>query len=166
MIRSLAISVWIVSITLAAAYFGHTMQSSGPAHGAAEQVANAPTTVKIKSMTVPVVGGGTVQGYVLTQLSISAKSDLLKTLPQPPDLLLSDEVFKTLYAEEQIDFKHIEKTDLGKLSQKIRDNINSRVGAVLAEDVFIQELHYMSKQDVSVEAQLHKSPEFPASPLA
>ncbi len=159
MIRSLAISVWIVAITLAAAYFGHTMQSSGPAHGAAEQVANAPTAIKIKSMTVPVVGGGTVQGYILTQLTISAKSDLLKTLPQPPDLLLSDEVFKTLYAEEQIDFKHIEKTDLGKLSQKIRDNINSRVGAVLAEDVFIQELHYMSKQDVSVEAQLHKSPE-------
>ena len=160
MIRSLAISVWIVAITLAAAYFGHTMKSSEPANGAtAEQVANAPTTVKIKSMTVPVVGGGTVQGYVLTQLTILAKPDLLKTLPQPPDLLLSDEVFKTLYAEEQIDFKHIEKTELGKLSQKIRDNINSRVGAVVAEDVFIQELHYMSKQDASVEAQLHKSPE-------
>ena len=155
MIRSLAISVWIVSITLAAAYFGHTMQNSGPAHRAAEQVANAPTTVKIKSMTVPVVGDGTVQGYILTTVSISAKTDLLKTLPQPPDLLLSDEVFKTLYAEEQIDFKHIEKTSLAKLSQKIRDNINSRVGAVLAEDVFIQEFHYMSKKDASVEAQLH-----------
>jgi len=155
LIRSLAISVWIVSITLAAAYFGHTMQNSGPAHRAAEQVANAPTTVKIKSMTVPVVGDGTVQGYILTTVSISAKTDLLKTLPQPPDLLLSDEVFKTLYAEEQIDFKHIEKTSLAKLSQKIRDNINSRVGAVLAEDVFIQEFHYMSKKDASVEAQLH-----------
>ena len=154
MIRSLAISVWIVSITLVAAYFGHTMQSSAPAPGA-EKVANPPTTVKIKSITVPVVASGAVQGYVLTTVSISAKPDLLKTLPQPPDLLLSDEVFKVLYAEEQIDFKHIEKTDLAKLSQKIRDNINSRVGAVLAEDVYIQELHYMSKQDASVEAQLH-----------
>jgi hypothetical protein len=159
LIRALATSVWIVSITLAAAYFGHTMQRPGPAHGAAEQVANAPTTIKIKSMTVPVVGEGTVQGYILTQLTISAKSDLLKTLPQPPELLLSDEVFKTLYAEEQIDFKHIEKTDLSKLSQKIRDNINSRVGAVIAEDVFIQELHYMSKKDASAETQLHKGPE-------
>jgi hypothetical protein len=160
LIRSLAISVWIVSITLAAAYFGHTMKSSAPAHGAAaEHVANAPTTVKIKSMTVPVVGDGTVQGYVLTQLTISAKPDLLKTLPQPPELLLSDEAFKTVYAEEQIDFKHIQKTDLAKLSQKIRDNINSRVGAVVAEDVFIQELHYMSKKDASAEAQLHKGSE-------
>jgi len=99
-------------------------------------------------MTVPVISSGALQGYVLTEISISTKSDLLKTLPQPPELLLSDEVFKTLYADEQIDFKHIEKTDLAKLSQKIRDNINSRAGAVVAEDVFIQELHYMSKEDV------------------
>jgi hypothetical protein len=92
----------------------------------------------------------------LTQLSISAKADLLKTLPQLTDVLLGDEVFKTLYAEEQVDFKHIEKTDLAKLSQKIRDNINSRAGAVVAEDVFIQELHYMSKHDASPEGQLRK----------
>lgn len=69
---------------------------------------------------------------------------------------LGDEVFKTLYAEEQVDFKHIEKTDLARLSQKIRDSINSRAGAVVAEDVFIQELHYMSKSDASPEGQLRK----------
>ena len=152
MIRSLLASVWIVSVTLAAAYFGHTMQSSRPAP-AAEQDTKASATVKIKSMTVPVIAGGALQGYVLTEISISTKSDLLKTLPQPPELLLSDEVFKTLYAEEQVDFKHIEKTDLAKLSQKVRDNINSRAGAVIAEDVFIQELHYMSKEDVRAESQ-------------
>ena len=69
----------------------------------------------------------------------------------PPELR-----FKTLYAEEQVDFKHIEKTDLARLSQKIRDSINSRAGAVVAEDVFIQELHYMSKSDASPEGQLRK----------
>ncbi len=153
MIRSLLTSVWIVSITLAAAYFGHSMQGSGHASGA-EEVGKSLTTVKLRSITVPVVGGGALQGYVLTQLSISAKADLLKNLPQPADLLLNDEVFKTLYAEEQVDFKHMEKADLARLSQKIRDNINSRAGAVVAEDVFIQELHYMSKQDASPEAQL------------
>ena len=155
MIRSLLISVWIVSVTLAAAYVGHTMQSA-PRPPGAEEAGKAVTAVKLKSVTVPVVASGALQGYILTQLSISAKADLLKTLPQPADVLLGDEVFKTLYAEEQVDFKHIEKTDLAKLSQKIRDNINSRAGAVVAEDVFIQELHYMSKHDASPEGQLRK----------
>jgi flagellar basal body-associated protein FliL len=148
--------VWIVSVTLAAAYFGHTMQNSGPSTPRAEEARKASTTVTLKAVTVPVIAGGALQGYVLTNIAISAKTDLLKNLPQPPDLLLSDEVFKTLYAEEQVDFKHIEKTDLARLSQKIRDNINSRAGAVVAEDVFIEELHYMSKQDASPEAQLHR----------
>ena len=127
-----------------------------PRPSGAEEAGKGLTAVKLKSITVPVVANGALQGYVLTQLSISAKADLLKNLPQPPDVLLGDEVFRTLYAEEQVDFKHIEKTDLARLSQKIRDNINSRAGAVVAEDVFIQELHYMSKHDASPEGQLRK----------
>ena len=153
MIRSLLASIWIVSITLAAAYFGHAMQGPRSTASEAAQVAKAPTTVKLQTMTVPVVANGTLQGYVLTEISIAAKPDLLKNLPQPPELLLVDEVFKTLYSEEQIDFKHIEKTDLTIVSQKIRDNINRRAGAAVAEDVFIQALHYMSRQDASVDAQ-------------
>ncbi len=154
MIRSLAISVWIVAATLAAVYFGHAMQNSRPAHEA-EPAAKAPASVKLQNMTVPVVGGGTVQGYILTQISISAKPELLKAILQPPELLLTDEAFKTLYSEEQIDFKHIEKLDLARLSQKIRDNINSRAGAPVAEDVFIQELHYMSKEDAAAQSPPH-----------
>ncbi len=152
MIRSLLASVWIVSVTLAAAYFGHAMQGSRSAPEAA-QAAKAPTAVKLGTVSVPVLASGALQGYVLTEVSISAKPDLLKNLPQPPDLLLGDETFKTLYGEEQIDFKHIEKTDLTMLSQKIRDNINKRAGAAVVEDVFIQGLHYMSKHDASVEGQ-------------
>ncbi len=152
MIRSLLASIWIVSITLAAAFFGHAMQGPRSAPEAA-QAGKAPTAVKLGTVSVPVIASGALQGYILTELSISAKPDLLKNLPQPPELLLGDEVFKTLYTEEQIDFKHIEKTDLTILSQKIRDNINRRAGAAVAEDVFIQGLHYMSKQDASDQGQ-------------
>jgi hypothetical protein len=112
----------------------------------------APSPVKL-NMTVPVISGGALQGYVLTQVAVLLKADSLASLPQPPDLLLTDEVFKTVYAEEQIDFKHMEKIDLVKLSKKIVQNINDRAGAPVTDDVYIQELHYMSKQDASPEAQ-------------
>ncbi len=152
MIRSLLTSIWIVSITLAAVYFGRTMQLSRSAPEAG-QVTKPPITVKLGTITVPVVAKGALQGYVLTDIAIAAKPDLLKNLAQPPEPLLADEVFKTLYTEEQIDFKHVEKTDLAMLSHRIRDNINRRADAVVVEDVFIQGLHYMSKKDASVEAQ-------------
>lgn len=152
MLRSLLVSIWIVSATLGATYFGATMQ--GGSSPAEEPTAAAkPTPIKLKSMTVPVVSGGAIQGFVLTQLSVLARPDLLKNLPQPSDLLLNDEAFKTIYGEEQIDFRRMEKLDLVKLSKKICDSINKRAGAPVVEDVFFQELHFMNKHDASAEAQ-------------
>lgn len=150
MIRSLIISVWIVAVTLGAVYFGQAMQTEPSTPAAIEPATKERRSVKLKAITVPVLGNGEVQGYIMTQLSVASKGDLLKTLPQPPDLLLTDEAFKTFYLEEQIDFKHITKADLGRLSMKIRDNINSRAGVPVAEDVYIEELHYLSKDDPSV----------------
>ncbi len=152
MIQSLFVSIWIVAATLAAVYFGVTMDLGKPA-GEAQQEAKPPTPIKLKSMTVPVIAEGAVQGYILTQITISVKPEFMKNLPQPPELLLTDEVFKTIYGEEQIDFKRIQKTDLGKLAAEIGKNIDARIGAPVADDVFIQELHYMSKRDTSPEAQ-------------
>jgi hypothetical protein len=154
LIQSLFVSIWIVAATLAAVYFGVTMELGKPA-GEAQQEAKPPTQIKLKSMTVPVVAEGAVQGYILTQITISLKTELMKSLPQPPELLLTDEVFRTIYGEEQIDFKRIQKTDLGKLAAQIGGNINARVGAPVADNVFIQELHYMNKRDASPEAQSH-----------
>jgi hypothetical protein len=154
LIQSLFVSIWIVAATLAAVYFGVTMDL-GKSAGDAQHEAKPPTPIKLRPMTVPVVVEGLVQGYILTQLTISVKTELLKKLPQPPELLLTDEVFKTLYGEVQIDFRRVQKTDLAKLAAQIAKNIDARVGAPAADDVFIQEMHYMNKRDASPEAQGH-----------
>jgi hypothetical protein len=155
LIRGLIASLWILSMTLASVYVGTMMQGNGASPETAQSNQTS-TPVRLKSMTVPVIAGGALQGYVLTQIAVSVKPDLLKNLPQPPELLLNDEVFKAVYSEEQIDFQHMQKQDLAGLSKKIRENINSRAGAPVADDVFIQELHYMSKKDASAEVQLSR----------
>ncbi len=155
MLRSLVASIWIVSVTLGAAYMGAAMQD-GKSTAETAAPAKAATPIKLKSITVPVIAKGAVQGFVITQIAVAVKPELLKALPQPPEYLLNDEAFKTIYAEEQIEFTRIEKTDLIKLSKKICDNINKHAGAPVAEDVFIQELHYLSKQDASAEGQLQR----------
>ncbi len=148
MIRNLIISIWIMCLTLASAYFGTEMQAN-QARFETAPAAQAPVLIALKSMTVPVIADGAIQGYVLTQISVSVKPDLFKALPHPADLVLADEVFKTIYSEEQVDFKHLVKQNLSDLSRKILKNINARVDAPLAGDIFIQELHYLSKQEVA-----------------
>ena len=66
---------------------------------------------------------------------------------------MNDEVFKTIYGEEQIDFKHIEKLDLIKLSKKICDNINKRAGALSPRMSSFRRLHFLNKHDASAEGQ-------------
>ena len=150
MIKGLLTAVWIVAITLASVYAGRMMQRPQSAESQQPAKSNAP--IKVKSVTVPVIHAGEIQGYVLTELAIMLKPELPKSFPQPPDLLVNDEVFRTIYGEEQIDFKRVQKTDLANLSKKICENINKRAGAPVAEDVFIQELHYMTKQDANTQA--------------
>ena len=91
-----------------------------------------------------------MQGYVLTQIALVTKRDLLKTLPQPAEVVVADFVFKTLYAEEQVDFKHLTKQDLKKLSKTILESVNADAGVPSVENVFIQELHYLNKQEAGV----------------
>lgn len=148
MIRNLAVSIWIVCLTLASAYFGTRMTHEASVAKPAP-AGEPPTLIALKSVTVPVIANGAMEGYVLADITVSAKAELLKKLPQPAEPLMTDSAFKTLYAEEQVDFKHLKKQDLVKLSKKILDGINAKAGVPLASEVFIQELHYLSKQAVT-----------------
>ncbi len=148
MIRSLAVSIWIATLTLVSAYFGATV-SFHSAH-TPPPGEEGPAIITLKSMTVPIIANGAMQGYVLAQIALTVKRDLLKTLPQPPDLVVADSVFRTIYAEEQVDFKHLAKQDLDKLSKTILESVNARVGGPAVENVFIQELHYLNKQEAGV----------------
>ena len=99
MIRNLVVSIWILSLTLLSAYLGatvsfHSLRSSPPAGE------EGPSLITLKSITVPVIANGTMQGYVLASVTLTVKRPLLKKLPQPTDLVLANSVFKTLYAEE------------------------------------------------------------------
>ncbi|MGO9486030.1 MAG: hypothetical protein ACLPX9_15830 [Rhodomicrobium sp.] len=149
MTRTIFVSIWILSVTLASAYMGATLQLRSTAHSS-EPVDDGPALITLKSMTVPVIANGEMQGYVLADMTLSLKRDLLKTMPQPPDLVVSDAVFKTVYAEEQVDFRHLKKQDLGKLSKSIAESVNAKAGVPVVENVLIQELHYLSKQEAGI----------------
>jgi hypothetical protein len=143
-IRSLLASVWIAGLTLGSAYLGVEMQRRRAAPEDAPAV-KATQSIALKSITVPVIANGTLQGYVLTSVVVAVTSDVLKTVPQPVEPLLIDAAFKAIYGEERMDFKHIEKQDLTTLSKKILESINTRAGTSLVTEVYFQELHYLNK---------------------
>ena len=99
-------------------------------------------------ISVPVVGDGAIHGYVMAQFIFNVNVATAKRLPIKADMLLLDEAFKTIYAGDVVDFRHFRKQDLSRLSKGIAENANKRFGMQLVEDVLIQELNYIPKDQV------------------
>ena len=65
-----------------------------------------------------------------------------------PDLFVVDEAFQLIFSGEMIDFRQFKKQDLPALGKKIAENVNKRLGVHVVEDVLVQELNYVSKDNV------------------
>ncbi len=97
---------------------------------------------------MPIIGEGTVQGYMVAQFVFTVDATALKEMKINPEVYLLDEAFKTIYANEQINFQNMKKQDLPLLAKRLGDNVNKRLGAEIVQDVLIDQLAYIPKKDV------------------
>ena len=154
MVRLILSGVWVCLVTLASCYAAVVWQTAVPAspvvrtEGSDPQQAAAVESVKTRMISVPVVGDGAIHGYVMAQFIFNVNVATAKRLPIKADMLLLDEAFKTIYAGDVVDFRHFRKQDLSRLSKGIAENANKRFGMQLVEDVLIQELNYIPKDQV------------------
>lgn len=155
MIRLLLIGLWAAGIALCAGYAGLWWQlraeagdqttSAGPEHAAAQGVLQQ---VKARSISVPMLANGEVQGYIVAQFAFMADAAALKSAPLPPEPFLLDEAFRAIYASPVIDFRHLEKFDLTRLTDMLVERLRERLGADLVKHVLVQEFTYVSKADI------------------
>jgi hypothetical protein len=153
MIKFILTGLWLCIITLGTAYGVMTWR----ANQAAEQKAHAVQEAKVKPeleqvrtkmISVPLVFGGVVQGYVLAQFTFNLDARLSKALPVKPDTYLVDEAFRLLYGGDAVDFKTLRKADIGNLAKQLKDNVNKRFGNELVQEVLVQELNYLPKEQL------------------
>ena len=113
------------------------------------------------------IRNSTVQGYFLTKLVITAEpADIAKLSVPAPDLI-SDQVYTYLYGNPQIDFSKVATLDLDKFRASIRDSINQRVGIELAHDVIVDQVNFLTMDQIRDNAIERRSkPETPVKPLA
>jgi hypothetical protein len=148
MIKLVLSGLWVCLVTLASTYaavFWHTARV--PA-GDTQKLFGGLESVRTRMISVPVVADGAVHGYVMAQFIFTADANAMKRMTVKPDVFLLDEAFKTIYGNDRIDFRSVGKQDLPALSKEIAANVNKRLGVSLINDVLIQELNYVSKEDV------------------
>jgi len=147
-IRLLAIGAWTCAATLLSGIVALSWQSGELPKVEAVSLFGGLTAVRLPLISVPIIRDGRVQGYAVAKLAFAVDSGLLKQLSIKPELILLDEAIRAIYADEALDFRKLERQKLSQLSHTLAENINSRVSANLVHEVLIEELNYLSKEEV------------------
>lgn len=144
MVKTLVIGIWAAIVALAA--------STVAAHWKAGIEVPTETPYlegleyrKLEPLTVPMIGGGAVNGYVLARLVFTADAGAIRALPIEPEPIVADEAFREIYENGQVEFGRLAKYNLDKMASAIRENANERLGPDFVKDVLIEEINYFDR---------------------
>ncbi len=149
MIKLIFAGLWVCLVTLLSTYAAVSWQTAKPAESTESQkLFSNLESVRTRMISVPVIADGAIQGYVMAQFVFTVDSNAMKRMSVKPDMFLLDEAFKAIYGGESVDFRQFKKRDLAGLAKQITESVNKRLGAHLVEDVLVQELNYITKDNV------------------
>jgi len=98
---------------------------------------------KTHEINVPHIKDGAVQGYAVMLLSYTIDLDAMKKAAMAPDSILVDEAFRYVYNDDTIDFDHLDRFDLAKMSKALIRAVNGRVKGDVLVDVGVEEFAYV-----------------------
>jgi hypothetical protein len=97
---------------------------------------------KTHEINVPRLKGGEIKGYAVMLLSYTLDLGALKKAAMAPDSILVDEAFRYVYDDDTIDFDHLDRFDLAKMSKALIRSVNARVKGDVLVDVGVEEFTY------------------------
>ncbi len=148
MIKFVVAAVWIIGVTIGTIFVSYSMNGEQPVTDGDSPYHGKLEFVKTDMMSVPVVQEGAVKGYFLSKLVYAADVEKLKKLALPIDTLLVDEVYTFLFSNPSIDFSRVEGVDLDAMRNGLKDSINQRVGDDLIYEIMIEQVDYLTKEQI------------------
>ena len=143
MIKTIFVAFWACLVVIASGFaYGHWREQQTRRQG--EASAPKLETRKTKEINVPKIRDGAVKGYVVAQLSYVVNAVAMDKTSLAPDSFVVDEAFKYLYNDETIDFDHLDKFDLNKMTFTLAQTINRRINADAISQIGIQEFTFMA----------------------
>lgn len=157
MIKTLVIGVWICAVALGSVYFSVQMSNTKESVEPVPEMFGGLETIRGEVTSIPVISSGAVQGYFLTRLSYTVDPLRVAKLSVPVKELITDVLYTALVGEPVIDFPDMEMFDLEAFKSHIRETLNERVGEELFHDVIVEQIDFLSKEDIRSNAQQGRS---------
>ena len=158
MIKAVVAGLWIVAATLGAVFYSYQSAASRPEEGPPKPMMGGLDYVRTEVISVPLLTDGRVDGYFLARLGYSVDPKAMAKLSVPATALMSDQVFSYVYTRPYEELRDRSRVDIDALRNGIRDGINARVGDTLVHDVLVEQIDYLSKDDIRDNATRRRSP--------
>lgn len=149
MVKTVVVGIWVCLVTLAAVYFSVDMATKPKADPEAEKKP-AIEMVKGESITVPVLKDGEVLGYFIGRVSFLMDKEKLQGVELPMTEYMTDEMFSLLVGSKMVNLSDPTAFKLDEYKKMIREDLNKRLGDEYVKDVLVEQLDYMSKEDIRV----------------
>jgi len=151
-IKFVIAAIWICAATLGAVFYA--FQAAGAKSSAAAEHADAASMmggldyVKTEVISVPLIRNSVIDGYFLTRLVYTVDPRELAKLTVPAESIITDVVYSYVYSAPEIDFTKYATLNLDAFRNGIRDRINERVKQKLVAEVLIEQIDYLSKNEI------------------
>jgi hypothetical protein len=149
MIKTLFVAIWACLILIGASFGASYIVKLKAGADKAKPEAAAFETRKSREVSVPIIRDGGVKGYVVVQLNYVVDLEAAKSLPAPPEAFVVDETFQFVYGDEKIDFSHLDKLDLGKMTETLIQRVNTRLRSNVITDMGIIECNFLVNSEGS-----------------
>jgi hypothetical protein len=149
MIKFVAAGLWLCAATIGAVFL--SFQMSSPQQGATEEappLLGGLDYLATPIVSVPVLTDDGIVGYFLAKLVYTVEPEKLAKLSAPADTLLADELYTYLFANPKVNFTDVKTLDIDAFRNSVREAINKRVGDELVHDVMIEQIDFLTKEEI------------------
>lgn len=151
MIRFIAAAIFVCAVALGTTFFSFQMagaKSGTPGADSAQGLLGGVDYVKTDVLSIPLLREGRIHGYFLARMVYTVLPEEVKKLSVPADALIVDQVFTYLYSSPHIDFTKTAAIDIDAMRNDIREKVNARIGEPLIRDVLVEQIDYLSKEEI------------------
>lgn len=151
MIKTVGIAAWAALVALGANFGVASWQQKKAAAAAAPQPAGAADATEIRkarSLNIPILHAGEIQGYVILQIAFAQDVALQKAAKIDPEPYVLDEAFRLVYGDKKLQLRDMERYDLDGLRKQLLERIRARLQGDIVRDVMLQEFNYVLKSDI------------------
>ncbi|KGD86265.1 hypothetical protein [Rhizobium sp. YS-1r] len=148
MIKLLLTGLWVCIVTLGAVYFSVQMSAAPTPVDEEAKKKELLELIPGESITIPVISDGAITGYFLGRVSFMVDKQKITGVKLPITEVTTDELFTLLIGNKMVDLSKPGAFDLEKFRSSIKDGMNKKLGEGLVSEVLVEQLDYLSKEDI------------------